>query len=378
MSLRSNIWIGLLATLSSLAGASQPAEEQAEKVECIRWSSDQPLIGTNTERTEQGVKVTVDSQVIPVLVPWYDVRELEKPDDGFGAFAQIAQDAWRAHSRFERGDYPGAQRIYTRLADDYLWKVGRQSADVSYGLMRCSLDQQDFRRATIPMLSWLVATGPTRASRESDLPTDFDSKHNLFITLPPISHPGTESYGLGPLRVDAVTDRQAALHELYDLSFSIGFVRDEQSSERLLALSERISKQRLRDPGIMLILDMLIARGHPVADKRADARGKLERRVQYDDDTWIEVWSRLGLGMSLLSERDHASKDRGVIHLIHIVVRLRDISPTLAQLAAKIADDHLAKTDRSRWGDELINESKKHGSITESKLVLPSQGTHQP
>ncbi len=378
MSLRSNIRIGLLAMLCSLAGANEPADEPAEQIQLIRWSSDKPLKGTKAESTEQGVKVSVDTQVIPVLVPWHDVRALEKPDDGFRAYAQTAQDAWRAHSRFERGDYPGAQWIYTRLADDYLWKVGPQSADVSYGLMRCMLDQQDAQQATIPMLSWLVATGPTRGSGEADQPTDFDHKHSLFVSLPPIPLPGTESYGLGPLRVDAVTDRQAALHELYDLSFSVGLVRDEQSSERLRKLSERISKQRLRDPGILLILDMLTARAHPEADKRAGARAKLERRVQYDDDTWVEVWSRLGLGMSMLSEPDHASRDRGVIHLIHIVVRLRDISPPLAQLAAKIADDHLAKTDRARWGDELINESKKHQSITESKLVLPSQGTHQP
>ena len=96
------IMLFVIGVLSMLAGAYEP-EKDVKQTELIRWSSDEPLIGSGVESTDQGVKIRIKSQDLPVLIPWFDVKELAQPDPQYREFSQIALDAWRAHSRFARG-----------------------------------------------------------------------------------------------------------------------------------------------------------------------------------------------------------------------------------------------------------------------------------
>ncbi|MEX0876614.1 MAG: hypothetical protein WD114_04060, partial [Phycisphaerales bacterium] len=95
-----------LVALSSLA--------PAEPITVQRWSVDEPVVGEAVEITAQGVELRVEDAVIPETIPWYDVREINGLANQQRPFREAAEDAWRAHLRLGRGDYPGALTMYRR------------------------------------------------------------------------------------------------------------------------------------------------------------------------------------------------------------------------------------------------------------------------
>ncbi len=359
--------LAMIAGIVGIAGEPEPSP-QAKHSTLIRWSADEPVVGVVGEIGRQGIDIRVDGQVIPISVPWYDVRELSGPSTIPPEFKELAQDAWRAHTRLVRSDFFGAESIYDELRGQYLWRVGQQSADVSLGLVRCRLDRSDRVDAVLPMLSWLGATMGDRLHALRSV-EGYDEGFDLLVELPPVFGTDARAEGLGELPgVNHITNRQRALFGYYQLALDRAAYRTPKAQARLDELAELTRGREGRDPGIRLIEEMVVAQVHPDSQKRLAARAALSRRIRTDRDTWIELWARLAIGVSLMGEADTESNERGVIELIHVVVRLDHLSHPLAELASQIANEYFVRTDRAQWGGELMLEARSvsTGGLTQS------------
>ncbi len=344
------------------------ASEPPALSKLTRWSAAEPSVGRVDGIGAQGVGIKVGEAIIPVVVPWYDVRGLSPATAEYKAYEQIADDAWRAHARLMRGDYFGAEALYTKLEGQYLWRVGLQSADVSIGLVRCRLDRQHRVGAVEPLVSWLGASGGGFGSR---LVSGFDADFGLFIELPPVFGPRERGQSVGSIPDgDRITERQRAIFGYYQLALDTSAHRTPEALELLEKLSAMTRGREGRDPGIRLFEEMVIAQVHQDAQKRLAARVALKRRIRTDPDTWIELWARLAIGVSLLGEADTESNERGVIELIHVIVRFDHISHSLVVLASQIANEYLVRTDRSPWGAELMRWARRAGLGGQSEILL--------
>lgn len=369
-----------------LSGGSALGDEPSR---IVRWSGDEPIEGKMVEVDEQGISIRVGEQILPTIIPWFDVRDVQQPTIATGAFASIAEDAWRAHTRLMRGDVVGAQRVYATLGAQYLWKSGRQSGDVSMGLMICSLEQHQWAQAVAPAMSWLGASS-AYAGESVDGEKDgeeslagvwgvgFDEQYQVLTGLPPVFRAGSGNLGMEQLpESDRITDRQRALFGYYRLALDQQSHRTEQAKARINQLGDLTRGRENRDPGIKLFEEMLVAQAHPDAQQRLIARGQLDRRVRSGSGTWIELWARLALGVSLIHEPDTASNELGVIELIHIVVRLEHIDKRLAVLASQIADEYLTRTNRGAWGDQLLHDARNASANTGLQAIRKGQAAHE-
>ncbi len=351
-------------------GVDPDPKLESKRSTLVRWSVDEPVVGVVDAIGRQGIEIRVDGQVIPISVPWYDVRELVPQTGEYRAYRQIAEDAWRAHTRLVRGDFFSAESIYNELSGQYLWRVGPQSADVSLGLARCRLDRRDRVDAVLPMLSWLRATTGDRFSGLR-LIDEYDEVFGVFVGLPPVFGNDDRVDGLGELPGgNRITDRQRALFGYYQLALDRSVHRTPEAQMVLDELAELVRGREGRDSGMRLIEEMVIAQAHPDSQKRLASRAGLRRRIRTDRDTWVELWARLAIGVSLMGEGDVETNERGVIELIHVVVRLDYLSHPLSELASQIANEYFVRTDRAQWGAELMLEARSvsTGGLTQSIL----------
>lgn len=359
-----------------ITGSPEEPKEQ-ENSTLTPWVSGEPLRGKVVTINDQGIQFKADNQDIPLTVGWFDVRELNPPNSEYTKYRQVADDAWRAHARIMRGDYFGAEQIYAQLEQRYLWKVGPQSADVSMGLLRCRLDRDSRVEAVMPFMSWLGTSALIASGAVQVLP-GFDGQHNLLVALPPVFGPDDRGQGLGSIpESDRITDRQRVLFGLYQLALDKPSHRTLQAREVIEDLDGITRGRDNRDQGIKLIEDMVIAQAHPNSQSRTAARLALDRRIRTDKGTWIELWARLAIGVSLLGEEDTESNERGVIELIHIIVRLDQVNGSLAVLASQIANEYLVRTDRTQWGAELMFEARTAWTNGQSGVLAKGQTANE-
>jgi len=336
-----------------------------------RWSSPEPVLGEVLSLSEQGIAIRPDQQIIPISIAWYDVRDLSGTVPGLAEYHQLADDAWRAHARLQRGDFFGAESIYTKLEHRFLWKVGAESADVSLGLVRCRLDRGDRVHAVHPALSWLNASKVfSPRARQNDDPEIFDARYAVLIDLPPVFSPTDRVGSLGAIPdTDQISDRQRLLIGYYRLALDAQAHRTQEGGIILDELNRKVLALDHRDPGLEFFKDILVAQAHPEREIRIAARQSLDRRIRSNPDSWIEVWSRLAVGVSLLEDEHTQSNELGVIELIHIIVRLDHVNHPLALLAAQIANEYLVRTDRAEWGGELLLDAQL-GAMNASTVSL--------
>jgi len=326
-----------------------------------RWSQTEPQVGEIVLMDEQGIHLRMDGTVLPLQIAWYDIRNLEPSSTQYSEFRTIAQNAWRAHLRLERGDYTSAEIEYARLAEQYLWKQGLESADVSLGLMRCRLDREDRASAVLPFLSWLGSqTIDQIASQIKQEEIDgYDSEYRLMTYLPPVFGPEDRVSAIDPIpELGSKSIHQQAYYELYRLAYSIDEHKTEVAEKSLDEINRLGIGRANRDAGFEFMKDMVTAQAHPVEDTRRAARDSLNRKIKSQTGSWIEMWARLGLGISLLDEEDVESNERGVIELIHVIVRFQSMNPNLAETASQIANEYLVRTNRTQWGSELLFDAR--------------------
>jgi hypothetical protein len=322
-----------------------------EPVQISMSSRDEPIVATITSTTPQGIHVQLDDQRA-YIVPWYELRAGLVPDGVQPGFEEIASQAWRAHERLSRGDIHGALPLYQSLSRSYLWKQGPQSQDVSHGLSRCLIAIGQRRRAIEPMLASLDADGAavTGSGARSEM---IDPDLNLRRDLPPVfaqadSSPLTDS-------VDA-SERLMLMHSYYAL---VAAPPSEQE-QWLASIAQLKRSLGSRDAGLVLIEQVSFAQAHSDGPTRRAALAALQRRTKTQEGTWIEVWARLGLGVSQLYSADELVRDKGLLELIHIIVRLGEVEPGLTLFAAEIAREYLSRTDRAAWGSILMHEAQNN------------------
>tara|TARA_R110002073_G_scaffold239285_1_gene400613 strand:+ start:122420 stop:123520 length:1101 start_codon:yes stop_codon:yes gene_type:complete len=332
----------------------------SQSTQVVRWSVDGRHEAEIVSAGEQGVTLKLGNDDLPTIIPWYDLRELTNNQVITSDWKKINLDAWRAHARLNRGDYSGAARLYQQLAQNYLWKVGPESADVAVGLSRTTLDRGDRVGAVLPFLGWSVALGTSNFEESS--PVDgIDIQYGVLVDLPPIFVGDDFDTQLEPMpNGQTVSLRAKILHAIYKLAHDADSRTDEQLRDDLVSINSLVQQQGRRDPGVVFIVEMLNAVHHPDLQKRNASRAALKRRVRTNPDSWIEVWARLGIGASLISEKDTKSNELGAIELIHIVVRLAHESPALALLSSQMVNEYLIKTNREQWGQSIMLQVKEN------------------
>jgi hypothetical protein len=373
------VYLGIVFAVGGGDGGGEPTT-------IVRWSGGEPMVGRVIDVNDQGISIRVGEEILPEQISWFDVRGVEGVDVDVSPYRALADGAWRAHARLMRGDVAGAQRIYIQLEDQYLWKTGGQSADVSMGLVACRLDRRERAQAVVPFLSWLVATSGFRGAGESapadELEADngwiprVDAQYRLVPGLPPVFGDGGGLLSDDSLpESELISDRQRVIFGYYQLALDRDIHRTEQAGSVLDALDRVLLGRENRDPGVKFFEEMLNAQAHPDAQHRLAARASLDRRIRSNPDTWIELWARLAIGVSLLAEPETQSNERGVIELIHVIVRLEHIDTNLAILASQIADEYLSKTGRPAWGAQLLHDAEhswaqeKIGSLTKGQTA---------
>lgn len=305
-----------------------------------------PVVGNVTLADSQGLHIQKSADMRTVVVPWYELRDQAPP-----AYATRAMRAWQAHDRAERGDISGAMPLYVSLGKEYLWEQGPQSMDVCAGLVWCYVASGRRVLAIEPMLAWFEAESLPGAE-DAPAPEQLDDQMRIRTDLPPVFLENAD---------DSLSDpdpRSSGRTKLIHAYFAAVLASQVERPELLEQIQVIKREYKARDPGLIFLEQMVFAQAHPERTARIAARDALLRRTQSQRGTWIEVWSRLGLGVSLIRGDDPHARDMGVVHLIHVIVRLPQIDPGLTMLAAEIAEDYLRSTQRSAWGSKLVQDAR--------------------
>jgi len=303
----------------------------------------------------------------PRVIGWDAVAavEGERADDA-RAFARLADAAWRAKSRLQRGDFRLASPLFAELFERHADAGGPTALLIAEGHLRCSLATGDMADAAH---AWLHAhrlrtaglglagerPGPGRALDAQtllspQLPPVFAADAGLAARLDELSQrPPTAESEAQASGVDAdaatSTDVLAALYAVaarhaVDTSGPPGAASSSVDIAEALAAADRLATS---DPGVAFVRDLVAAQAAETAEARADARAALLARLRDEPGGWREAWVRAALGRSLAHEADEDLKRLGVLQSLHVPARFLREQPYLA--GAAIAD--AARTLRS-------------------------------
>jgi len=295
----------------------------------------------------EGVTFRADDKT--TVFSWDRVADV-RGDETAKEYADVAQRAWRARTRLERGDWVAAEPLFDALAGEYKDGAGATTLVVAEGLLRCRLHRGVQAGAVEPWLMWLRAAGdepisPVLAVVESPgAPPLIDKTTGLCPALPPVwlrvasveafarsavggaeEHAGFEKSLKGAAKSDA-------LRLLYALAaaFECGLATEVKSG---------VLPLRHPDPGVAFVAQIVGAR-IGVIEVRRDARRLLAERLTQRQSQWMEAWARVGLGRSLMRESAVEDQLVGVAQMLHVPARLRGASPYLAGVALGSAAVH--------------------------------------
>lgn len=295
------------------------------------------------------------AQDATVVVGWDRVRRV-RGDHAIeaAAYAEIADRAWRARTRLERGDAPAAEPLFEQLFDVYRGLTGPTSAVVAEGLLRCRLRRGAQVSSVDPWLSLLgarsgqaVATLHEDWAGEASLGPILDESTELAPALPPIwlSGPAVTTYASAPAKEG--TGKAAVLDALYRHA-----ARFESGLETSLP---EVDPAWLDDPGVSLVLNVVRAQTGE-ADVRAEARAWLVDEIERYPGTWVEAWCRVALGRSLLREPSERDRRLGVVQLLHLPARFSVNQPYLVGVALAESAVALARLGNRAGADLLYEE----------------------
>ncbi|MCA9304190.1 MAG: hypothetical protein KC996_08715 [Phycisphaerales bacterium] len=309
-----------------------------------RWSSAVPIEADEIAYSDQGVVVRPTGEILPVVIPWYDVRSV--PDSWAGdaaAYQDISQLARDARQRRQRGDIRGAAKLYTQLDQKLTGVRGEQAFDIAIGLLEYNLLGEDHAAAVLPWLRVLRAAGTGRQYQGPLL----DERTSLHPALIPLF---LNNSGQNLVPNGEFSPREQLLLEYYQIAIAHDEAEDIDS--RLDELEQRIRKLGDRDAGLLLVHEIVSATRASDPAKRLAAREQLDRTARSADVGWMIDWSKLAIGASLISEDDENQRERGVVACIGVVVDPEDGTPnSIRELAASFAAKYLDSTNRSQYAN---------------------------
>jgi hypothetical protein len=281
-------------------------------------------------------------------------------------FSGIAESAWRARVRLERGDIVAAEPLFEGLFETYRGREGPTAQAVAGGLLRCRVARGSVTASVEPWLAWLWTGGgmplgeTLKESVGAEVTKLVDASTGLVPVLPPmwLASSGVAALGrLEPAAVDPRTKpapwqvRADSLRTLYILS-----ARAEMG--QTVALPER--GVGANDPGVRLVYDLVKSKVGD-AGQRAEARRALnDRLVGVGGQTvpaWIEAWCRVAIGRSLLVETNEEDRLMGLASLAYVASRWSPDEVYLAGLATAEMALALSKDGRESQAAALANQA---------------------
>lgn len=328
--------------------------------------------------------VVVASEVTaPVIVGWDRVWSVEgEHADEASAFLEIADLAWRARTRLERGDVPAAEPLFERLFVTYEGRRGPTAAVVCEGLLRCRLRRNAHTLAVGAWLSWLHARtpgeGPQWYQRRSPTGADasalpLDEPTGLIPDLPPIwvDLPAVRAFATGPASSEGLGEREHDLAALY-----------RYAAAMTAGVDASLPDLGSRDGAVRLVWDVVAAQSEREEERAAGRRG-IDARLRADPRGWEEAWLRTALGRSLLVDLDPEQRRRGVIELLRVRVGHEHDAPYLAGLALAEAAVALVEAGDLAGGTrlrrEFLDRFPGHPAASWDRIVLwPEDGAGSP
>jgi len=310
----------------------------------VRWSSPVPIEADEVAYSDQGVVVRPAGEILPVVIPWYDIRSIPNGWTGDAAgYEEIARLARVANQRRLRGDLSGAAEIYQQLQQTLTATRGEQAFDIAIGLLEHAIVNDNPVDAVLPWLEVLRAAGTGRQYQGPLL----DQRTGLHPALIPLflntTEKTLESSG-------EFSPREQLLLEYYEIAVD---PEPAKSIDALLdELEQRTRKLGDRDTGVLLVHEIVSATRAADSTKRLAAREQLDRTARSADAGWMVDWSRLAIGASLIAEEEGDERERGLVACIAVVVDPQEGTPdAIRQLAASIAAEYLKNTDRTTYAN---------------------------
>ncbi len=319
------------------------------------------------EATPAGEVISVDAQGIvlgpppgTLVIGWDRVKSVDGTwAEKSAPYLSVAEQAWRARTRLERGDPLSAEPLFERLFVQYRGKQGPTAAVVAEGLMRCRLRRAAHVAAIDPWLALMVATPSGAAAvpamhpawaSEAGMAPSMDAAKGLVPALPPIwlAWPSVEAFARQSSTEALKDPRATTLASLYELSAKFECGQAVQAPGPVM-----------NDPGVQIVRDIVVARIGD-ADQRAAARKALEDRMRVSVANpvppWLEAWARAAIGRSLLRETSVEQQKLGVVELLNIPARFGAMHPYLAGIALAESSVALRSAGDSAGADVLARE----------------------
>lgn len=319
----------------------------------------------------------------PVLViPWDRVKSVEGPSAKQAApFLPIADQAWRARARLERGDVPAAEPAFEKLfIERYRTATGPTAAVIDEGLLRCRLHRAAHIAAIEPWLALLRATATPTAqalhpswAQEAGLSAIIDPQTGLCPGLPPmwLAWKSVDNFtitapGLKPGEKLAPSDLRAQdLANLY-----------AQAAKFEVGQPSTVPELASNDAGVNLVWQIVAARIGS-ATQRESARKALADRLHAAPTepsaaapavaVWQEAWCHAAIGRSLVREEAPDLKRLGVVELLNLPARYSHADPYLAGLALAESSATLRSLGDAAGADilaaELFREYPTHPAV---------------
>ncbi len=299
-----------------------------------------------------------------VVISWDRVKSVGGAREAdAAAFRGLADTAWRARTRLERGDAIAAEPLFETAFREVEGRPGPTAAVIAEGLLRCRLRRGAHMLAAEAWLSLLESGDTTpgslhpRWAEEAGLSPVLDPATRLIPAIPPIwcgpgaarvlaGLPGFERSGPSPSGV------VASLAALY--AQAARFEAGEPAT---------VPDEPQTDPGVALVRQVVTARIGNAA-QRQQARGALESRLPTGGAPeggsalapWIEAWCRVAIGRSLLREESRETRQLGVIELLVVPARLSEVHPYLTGVALAEASVALADLGDPEGAGVLLDE----------------------
>jgi len=327
--------------------------------------------GAATKPTGQPGATGAAPQAWTVLVGWDRIKSVQGPmADEAAKFGEVADLAWRARTRLERGDFVAAEPLFERLFEYYKGQDGPTAAMVAEGLLRCRVHRAAHVAAVEPWLAYLKASAPGRTktlhaawSIEAGLPPIIDAATGLVPALPPIwlSWPSVDAYVRGSL-LPGASEGEHAKGEIAGSKGAALAALYEQAARFEAGLPATIPEVNSADPGAQLVLQILRSRIGDAA-AREDARAALRERLRpptgagdAPKPAWVDAWCHAAIGRSLLREDSPESKKLGVVELLHVPAAYGRLHPYLAGVALAESSAALRAMGDKTGADVLARE----------------------
>lgn len=338
----------------------------AGQVELRRGAAELPAGAVVTAVSVEGVTVSAAFDGGPAreqMLGWQSVRAVRGELSGpAGAFAGLADRAWRAHARLERGDVVMAEPVLEELFPELAGRGGPTALMVCDGLLRCRLR----RGAQVGAIeAWLAGVSARAAGSEmsfwagSESGALIDSRTGLAPALPPVwmGAAGVQVWAAAPARFEGAAGQLEAMYR--------------RAARFESGLTVQAPGGAPEAEGARLVWEMVEARvGEPEA--RRAARQALGERISQRPGGWEEAWARAGLGRSMLREGPEETRRLGVVELLHVPARLSDQSPYLAGIALAEAAVEVRRMGDAeaawRLRSELLVKYPEHPAVQWEQL----------